>query len=208
MPELLTGTKTCSKCSENKPLDQFNKTKRNKDGLQTWCRECTKQYKQSYYAEKSKDEAFRAAKNDRQKAKRWEDREKYLADLSEYRKKPSQVEYRKQYYQANKDRLAIYCVEYRKKNPNSYLIPKAKRRAQQRNNTIGVITPELLADRLAYYGYKCWICKTAPYEHIDHVKPLSKGGAHMLANLRPACADCNLKKSNKWPFNPKEVRND
>lgn len=66
-------------------------------------------------------------------------------------------------------------------------------------------TAEQLSQRVEYYGGKCWICKEAPYEHLDHVKPLNKGGPHILANLRPACAKCNLSKSDKWPFKPQEV---
>ncbi|MBT2266408.1 HNH endonuclease [Rhodococcus erythropolis] len=43
-----------------------------------------------------------------------------------------------------------------------------------------------------------------PYQHLDHVKPLSAGGPHMLSNLRPSCADCNLSKGAKWPLPQKE----
>lgn len=49
------------------------------------------------------------------------------------------------------------------------------------------------------YGNLCWICG-GPGEQIDHVKPLSKGGAHCLANLRPACFRCNNKKRAMWPL--------
>lgn len=66
-------------------------------------------------------------------------------------------------------------------------------------------TLEQLQQRMAYYGNKCWICKVAPFEHVDHVKPLSKGGAHALCNLRPACATCNLRKRAKWPFKPEDI---
>jgi 5-methylcytosine-specific restriction endonuclease McrA len=58
---------------------------------------------------------------------------------------------------------------------------------------------EALAARMAYFGDRCWMCG-GPFQHIDHVKPLNKGGAHMLANLRPACAPCNLKKGDRWPL--------
>jgi 5-methylcytosine-specific restriction endonuclease McrA len=34
----------------------------------------------------------------------------------------------------------------------------------------------------------------------DHVKPLAKGGAHILANLRPACLSCNRSKRDRWPL--------
>jgi 5-methylcytosine-specific restriction endonuclease McrA len=61
----------------------------------------------------------------------------------------------------------------------------------------------LLAAKLAYWGSRCWIagpgCTIDP-EAWDHVKPLSKGGAHLLANLRPACKSCNSSKSARWPW--------
>jgi 5-methylcytosine-specific restriction endonuclease McrA len=37
-----------------------------------------------------------------------------------------------------------------------------------------------------------------PATSIDHVKPLSKGGQNLLANLRPACISCNARKGGKW----------
>jgi len=35
--------------------------------------------------------------------------------------------------------------------------------------------------------------------HVDHVTPLSKGGAHCLSNLVIACAKCNMQKHDKMP---------
>lgn len=55
-----------------------------------------------------------------------------------------------------------------------------------------------LVQRMAMFS-GCWICG-GPAEHIDHVKPLSKGGMHVLANLRPACATCNTRKGACWPL--------
>ncbi|WP_073772731.1 HNH endonuclease signature motif containing protein [Streptomyces sp. MJM1172] len=40
----------------------------------------------------------------------------------------------------------------------------------------------------------CCYCD-GPAEHIDHVTPISKGGADTLGNVVPACAPCNLAKS-------------
>ena len=64
-------------------------------------------------------------------------------------------------------------------------------------SSIGNVTVELLEAKAAYWGNHCWMC-SGPIEHWDHVKPISKGGPHILANLRPACAPCNLSKSNRW----------
>lgn len=72
-----------------------------------------------------------------------------------------------------------------------------ERRAREHGCAVGVVTDELIEARVAFYGGRCWMCG-APWEHLDHVKPLSKGGAHIPANLRPACASCNLSKHEKW----------
>jgi hypothetical protein len=34
-------TKVCTKCLQLKSLDSFNKKKKSKDGLESWCRKCT-----------------------------------------------------------------------------------------------------------------------------------------------------------------------
>ena len=46
---------------------------------------------------------------------------------------------------------------------------------------------------LARWGYRCAYCD-AGAEHLDHVQPLSKGGADTESNMVPACARCNLSK--------------
>jgi len=62
---------------------------------------------------------------------------------------------------------------------------------------------------LELYGTQCHICNkdidlTAPIQvgapgwetalHLDHLIPLSKGGADTLENVRPAHAQCNVRK--------------
>lgn len=37
--------KTCPKCSTEKPLEEFNKHSRNKDGRDYYCRECSSEMK-------------------------------------------------------------------------------------------------------------------------------------------------------------------
>ena len=41
--------KTCTKCNENKPLSEFNKNKRQADGVQTCCRMCQKALNRQSY---------------------------------------------------------------------------------------------------------------------------------------------------------------
>ncbi len=74
-----------------------------------------------------------------------------------------------------------------------------KRRAAKKLGPCDPIKPELLTAKLAYWGWQCWLCGDEPTAW-DHVKPLSKGGAHIPANLRPACTSCNSSKHDHWPF--------
>lgn len=43
----------------------------------------------------------------------------------------------------------------------------------------------------------CEYCNAAPYEHLEHRTPLSRGGTGHWWNLASACADCNLRKATK-----------
>ncbi|MFJ9961101.1 HNH endonuclease [Streptomyces avermitilis] len=57
-------------------------------------------------------------------------------------------------------------------------------------------SPYLRSAIMARWAYICAYCPQAA-EHLDHVEPLSKGGADVETNMLPACADCNLSKGAK-----------
>lgn len=42
-------SKLCNKCGEIKPISDFGKNKSKKDGLQAYCKECTKIYRHNHY---------------------------------------------------------------------------------------------------------------------------------------------------------------
>lgn len=50
---------------------------------------------------------------------------------------------------------------------------------------------------MARWNYRCAYCGEEPATHLDHVVPLSKGGADKEGNMLPACAGCNLSKGAK-----------
>ena len=55
--------KTCSRCKAEKPLDEFNKNRRNPDGLQGQCRVCSRAAQAKNYRESEKTRASIRANN-------------------------------------------------------------------------------------------------------------------------------------------------
>ncbi|MBO5511317.1 MAG: HNH endonuclease [Clostridia bacterium] len=70
----------------------------------------------------------------------------------------------------------------------------------------------LMTDRLRYEilrrdGFKCQICGATADDgvklHVDHIKPVSKGGKTERNNLRTLCERCNLGKGAEYDPNGK-----
>lgn len=97
----------------------------------------------------------------------------------------------------NHSRHAATSKQWMIDNPLKRTLTINKRRAAIASSASVSFTLEQMTARFAYYGFACWMCG-APWESMDHVKPLSKGGPHLLANLRPACTRCNSSKGAKW----------
>jgi 5-methylcytosine-specific restriction endonuclease McrA len=92
--------------------------------------------------------------------------------------------------------------EWARRNPEKRkaisMANKAKRRAIEKDGdpTSVIFAWVQKAPKVCYWcGTKC---KTK--YHVDHYKPLSKGGKHEVSNLVIACPKCNLHKSAKDPY--------
>lgn len=72
---------------------------------------------------------------------------------------------------------------------------------ERRKRERALLTPKLRYEILERDGFKCQICgrteKDGVKLHVDHIFPISKGGATIPENLRTLCSDCNLGKSDK-----------
>jgi 5-methylcytosine-specific restriction endonuclease McrA len=203
--------KRCTKCGETKPLEAFVKTPKGLYGYTSQCRPC--RAKGSCAWRSSNLEHCLATEARYREANR-EKISTYTAANSERRKAiavawdkahPERARARMARYLAkNRLKLAARTAAWRAANPDKFKTQKATARARKVGARIGC--------RKAYNAFvshartansiDCHWChrSTKPKErHVDHVIPLSKGGADAVENLCVACADCNLHKSAKMP---------
>jgi len=130
--------KKCSKCGIEKPLTEFHKNKRKKDGHRSECKSCTKQYTAEYLARPEIKER-RKQQTAEYRAQNKERRKQYNA---EYRTRPEVKERNAEYYAQNKERRKQQAAEYqarpeikeRRKQQQAeyYARPEIKERRKQR----------------------------------------------------------------------------
>jgi 5-methylcytosine-specific restriction endonuclease McrA len=91
---------------------------------------------------------------------------------------------------------ASWWLEYQiKPDLRLYHREKSKRRkAQNRGQTPVQIPVSALRQRFNEFGNCCAYCGDGGDMQIEHLEPISKGGAHDIGNIVPACASCNTSK--------------
>lgn len=174
-----------------KPLDGFYKHKQTKDGLETTCKDCKKLAADKWSKENKEQRLINArAYTERHPGRRKETLAKY--------------------YQANKRELNKRVKASRSRNPGLYAelgrTHANRRRARKLENGFEPYTESQV---LELYGTCCHLCGNeidlnAPRQvgaegwelglHIDHLVPISKGGADSLDNVKPSHGKCNLDK--------------
>lgn len=221
-------SKTCTRCGETKPIDAF-RLRKNRHGnprRTSFCIEClNRESSRRYYEQRerwlAKERERRLQNGDTINARRRADRvrnpEKYRARERRRARarNASRAAYKKEWTRANRERVnAAHRRQYaakprekhrekwrrdRLKNPEASRERVRRRRALKRARTVGVVTVALLRVKWDFWSGRCWMCGGAATQW-DHVKPIAKGGPHMLANLRPACGRCNRRKRDLWPL--------
>lgn len=107
----------------------------------------------------------------------------------------------KSWRQRNAARVAAYNKEYRADNRERLRAYTSTMKALRRAIEAAGITGGVLAAWTREQPKVCFYCGTdcEGLFHVDHFIPLARGGAHVLTNLRIACAPCNLRKNAKMP---------
>jgi len=188
--------RTCTKCGQTSGLDGYYRSKTGLGGYRRDCKKCCKVRAQ----ERQKTEAYRSY----QKQWRIRNKRKTLDYADEYRQMHAdKVRSDMERYRADPRNQQIArdrARAFRLANPQRRTEYQRRRRARQHAAAVGNVTLDLLAEKFSYWGDRCWICREPGKLQVDHVKPISKGGSHLLANVRPACGPCNLRKRDMWPY--------
>lgn len=218
--------KTCTKCGEYKPIDDFWRQKDKKDGRASWCKDC-KRFARAEYNRINSDEvrakriAHYAANHDaytlarrkyeeanREKLADW--RRAYYAANRERMNRLNSAWHAKnrgavcarlaRYYAANTDRAKALLAIWHAANPERASEYHLRRRA--RKASAPVVERIYRAVVWERDGGKCHICgkKADPRRwHLEHIVPLACGGEHSYRNVAVSHPACNLRKGVNGP---------
>jgi 5-methylcytosine-specific restriction endonuclease McrA len=189
------GLKKCTKCGEVKKISEFTKKKRMSDGLDSWCKQCNKEYKQKY---RNNPEAY---EKEKQKHREWCKRNK--EHISNYNKNwNSKNQERKRFLkrrwhlkhkEEENKKARERTNQWIKDNPIHAKELNRRYRIRQLNSE-GNHTNEEWQELLKTCGNRCVNCGTKGDLTRDHIIPLSKGGADYIENIQPLCKSCNSSK--------------
>ena len=159
--------KTCSKCGESKPLEDYEKRTKSKDGRRGQCKECARPRKRALERE------------------RYQERASYITE----------------WHEKNRDRRKECARIVYANNPGKSRNKINTRRSLRSNNGIKTVSAQEIAQIIAM---PCTACNECGPSEVDHIVPLSRGGAHRIGNLMPLCRKCNCSKSNmlyiEWKY--------
>lgn len=184
-------TKRCTHCKKYKTLDQFNKNRAMKDGLQNQCKEC------QHASVKKCDDAHREQR--REHGKEW-----YYANREEAKAK-NNARCRERWkndpaYRAHKNQqkqdLYYNNPAYRDRQLKQSSFHSRKRRAIKLGSNTS-FTEQQWKDLCNKYGNRCLRCGKKTKLTRDHVVPLTRGGSNDISNIQPLCSTCNHKKLTK-----------
>lgn len=169
----MENTKICSKCGRELPLSEFNKYKRAKEGLQSYCKDCEKQYRAEHRAERI------------EKMKQWR------ADNPEYKKhwhaehRDEQIEKMKQYNAT----IEGYARVIRNSNLQS---DRKYGRIGANEDPLPTIEQYIeLLQQPDFYDGKQYPFNEMGLDRIDNSKP------HTLDNVVPATTEHNRQRHTK-----------
>lgn len=188
----IVAEKRCNRCKETKPRDQFDRWALSRDGLQQWCKACTKAYRalpevrerqNALFRERyATDPQFRAKIRQTTNART---RARYAVDQNYRQRKDAQ-----------KRELIRHSETWQEKVRYWGRRHSHRRRMQQEASPTRHSRAEWEA-LCKQHGDRCVCCGEQKPLTVDHIVPLSKGGSDGIENIQPLCKPCNSQKSDK-----------
>jgi len=135
-------------------------------------------------------------------------KDKYIQKSKEFREKNQEkvATWQRNYQQKNSDKIKESQKQWRStpSGKAARFASESKRRARKMsaliNNGSEIKAWAKSWKSLEFVNCHWCGCVITPNEcHADHVMPLSKGGAHCVANLVISCQPCNNRKKDKHP---------
>ena len=169
--------KTCTKCGQEQDISEFTKDRSRKDGLNLWCKSCTRTSNRRVYAENQ--EYYQ------------EKHREYGAQHPEEMRANS-----RRYYERNKEAVNAKARAFDAAHPE-LVRNRWNRRHARKANAEGSHTAKEWKEVLTRANEKCLECGTVENITRDHIIPLSRGGTDYIENIQPLCHSCNASKGNR-----------
>jgi 5-methylcytosine-specific restriction endonuclease McrA len=211
------GQRTCARCKRTPDEVPFRKDKRIKsDGLGAYCKPCEREYNREYYL------ANKTRQNAETQAYYYANRERILVQQKTYRQanidrirafdrhrsrgNPANMERARLWRERNPDRARAQFRAWITANPERWQATLARRRMRMHGHDGRIERINRFAIWQRDHGI-CGLCgDPVPFRrmHLDHIKPLARGGEHTAGNVQPAHPRCNLRKKDRevprWAF--------
>lgn len=201
----MTQSKTCSRCAQIKPLNDFCNSSTNKDGKDSRCRKCkSAQFKEwsiankTHNLERSKQWRIDNPERNRNNKNAWnsahpkkaQERTKAWVANNKDKKRKSN----KEWELANAEKVRLKNRNWAASNPQKIIQKNLRRNSRVKAGGIYLISKTEINHILAK---PCFYCGLKEQITIDHVMPVSRNGKHSIGNLVAACKSCNSSKKDR-----------
>lgn len=167
----------CARCCEAKSLGDFYKCASRNDGLQAYCKDCSKKTLAVWVKENPEIVKARPKK-------------KYI-----YAERARQWHIKN--YAANKEKILARNKAWAKANPEAVRrlsLEGTNRRNARMKGAVGSHTHIQWVVLMNKFGWRCACCKQPKKLTKDHIVPLVAGGSDYIENIQPLCRECNSSK--------------
>ena len=194
------STKLCPRCQSDKPVGEFGRNRTRGDGLQGYCKVCTREYTREYRA----DDPERRKGYDRKHYQNNKEGE-YLR-LKQWRKEnpDKHLEQNRKWNRENKEKKQERARERHQENPDVNRNKKSRRRAKQAGNEVGYkhgLVDVIISQNGICVGFGIYPNCEYGSDNIrwteDHIIPIDLGGPDRADNIQAMCKRCNSSKSGR-----------